>query len=195
MLQIFVYDSTGAKFELDLYETDPIKLTLSAEEISDIPVVNSSFSKEFRIPATQNNSKVFKWWYEVNTVDFDITQRIVAEIYVDGEFYKSGHIRIQGAFINEQTSNIDLSVVFFGETRDFASQIGEINLNQLSLTALDHILTLETIEQSWADEWDPARNYICDTPPPNGKPKNYVWYEGFMSVSYTHLTLPTKRIV
>ena len=149
MLQIFVYDSAGAKFELDLYEEQPLKLTLSAEEISDIPVINSSFSKEFRIPATQTNSKVFKWWYEVNTVDFDITQRISAEIYVDGEFYKSGHIRIQGAFINEQTSNIDLSVVFFGETRDFASQVGEINLNQLSLTALDHDLSLASIQASW----------------------------------------------
>ena len=58
MLQIFVYDSTGAKFELDTYEEQPLKLTLSAEEITGIPQINSAFSKEFRIPATQNNSKV-----------------------------------------------------------------------------------------------------------------------------------------
>ena len=101
MLQIFIYDSTGSKYELDLYEEEPLKLTLSAEEIGDIPVVNSAFSKQFRIPATQNNSRVFKWWYEVNTVDFDVTQRISAEIHVDGIFYKSGHIRIQAAFVNE----------------------------------------------------------------------------------------------
>ena len=61
MLQIYVYDSTGAKFELDLYEEQPLKLTLSIEDIKDIPTVNSAFSKEFRIPATQNNSRVFKW--------------------------------------------------------------------------------------------------------------------------------------
>ena len=150
MLQIYVYDSTGAKFELDLYEEQPLKLTLSIEDIKDIPTVNSAFSKEFRIPATQNNSRVFKWWYEVNTVDFDITQRVVAELYVDGEFYKSGHIRINAAFVNEQTSNIDLGVIFFGETRDFASRIGEITIDQLDLTRLNHELTLQNVQDSWA---------------------------------------------
>jgi hypothetical protein len=149
MLQIYVYDSTGAKFELDLYEEQPLKLTLSIEDIKDIPTVNSAFSKEFRIPATQNNSRVFKWWYEVNTVDFDITQRVVAELYVDGEFYKSGHIRINAAFVNEQTSNIDLGVIFFGETRDFASRIGEITIDQLDLTRLNHELTLQNVQDSW----------------------------------------------
>ena len=150
MLQIYVYDSTGAKFELDLYEEQPLKLTLSIEDIKDIPTVNSAFSKEFRIPATQNNSRVFKWWYEVNTVDFDITQRVVAELYVDGEFYKSGHIRINAAFVNEQTSNIDLGVIFFGETRDFASRIAEITIDQLELTRLNHELTIQNVQDSWA---------------------------------------------
>ena len=39
MLQIYVYDDTGASFELDLYQEEPLKLTLSAEEI------NAAFSK------------------------------------------------------------------------------------------------------------------------------------------------------
>ena len=194
MLQIFVYDSTGAKFELDLYEEQPLKLTLSAEEISDIPVVNSAFSKQFRIPATQTNSRVFQWWYEVNTVDFDITQRVSAELYVDGLFYKSGHIRIEAAFVNEQTSNIDLGIVFFGETRDFASQVGEINLNQLNLTALDHNLSITTIEQSWAEEWDPTRAYTFEVAPMDRRPVEYVWYEGLMYECVTTNTnqLPTN---
>ena len=150
MLQIYVYDDTGAKFELDLYEEQPLKLTISIEDIKDIPTVNSAFSKEFRIPATQNNSKVFQWWYEVNTIDFDVTRRMVAEIYVDGEFYKSGHLRLNAAFVNENSTNIDLGVVFYGETRDFASQIGEITIDQLDLTRLNHSLTLQNVQDSWA---------------------------------------------
>jgi hypothetical protein len=150
MLQIYVYDDTGNSFELDLYESEPMKLTLSAEEIKDIPRVNSAFSKAFRIPATQKNSRVFQWWYEVNTVDFDVTRRVRADIYVDGLFYKSGHIRIDAAYVNETTSQVDLEVVFFGETRDFASQIGEITLNQLNLTELNHELTIANVQASWA---------------------------------------------
>ena len=130
MIQIYVYDDAGDKYELDLYETEPLKLTLSIEDIVDLPRVNSAFSQSFRIPATQNNSQVFKWWYEVNTVDFDVTRKVVAEIHVDGLFYKSGHIRIEAAYLNEETSQVDLEIVFFGETRDFASQIGEITLDK-----------------------------------------------------------------
>ena len=149
MLQIYVYDDLGARYELDLYKEEPLKLTLSVEEISDLPRVNSAFSQSFRIPATQNNSKVFKWWYEVNTVDFDVTRRVAAEIHVDGLFYKSGHIRIQAAYVNDVTSQVDLEIVFFGETRDFASQIGEITLNELNLTSLNHELTLTNVQDSW----------------------------------------------
>jgi len=150
MTQIYVYDDTGARYELDLYKEEPLKLTLSAEDLADLPRVNSAFSQSFRIPATQNNSKVFQWWYEVNTVDFDITRRVVAEIHIDGLFYKSGHIRIQAAYVNDETSQVDLEIVFFGEARDFASQIGEITLNNLNLTSLNHELTLTNVQNSWA---------------------------------------------
>jgi len=149
MLQIYVYDDTGARYELDLYKEEPLKLTLSVEDTKDLPRVNSAFSQSFRIPATQTNSKVFQWWYEVNTVDFDITRRVAADIYVDGLFYKSGHIRIQAAYVNDDTSQVDLEIVFFGETRDFASQIGEVTLNNLNLTALNHNLNLTNVQNSW----------------------------------------------
>ena len=150
MLQIYVYDDTGARYELDLYKEEPLKLTLSVEDTKDLPRVNSAFSQSFRIPATQANSRVFQWWYEVNTVDFDITRRVAADIYVDGLFYKSGHIRIQAAYVDDETSQVDLEIVFFGETRDFASQIGENTLNQLNLTSLNHELTLTNVQNSWA---------------------------------------------
>ena len=163
MLQIYVYDDTGASFELDLYKEEPLKLTLSAEDIGDIPRVNSAFSKQFRIPATQTNSKVFKWWYEVNTVDFDITRRVRADLYSDGLFYKSGHIRIQNAYVNQETSQVDLEVVFFGETRDFASQIGQITLPELvSLTQYDHVLTTNYVQASWTAVDAPVRYILAD---------------------------------
>ena len=162
MLQIYVYDDTGASFELDLYKEEPLKLTLSAEDIGDIPRVNSAFSKQFRVPATQNNSKVFKWWYEVNTVDFDITKRVRADLYSDGLFYKSGHIRIENAYINHETSQVDLELVFFGETRDFASQVGEIRMNELNLTEYNHVLNRSYLLSSWNTAFAPVRYILAD---------------------------------
>jgi len=162
MLQVYVYDDNNNRYELDLYEEEPLKLNLAIEELADIPKVNSAFSRQFRIPATQKNSQVFRWWYEVNTVDFDVTRRVVAEIYVDGLFYKSGHMRIEGAYINEESTQVDLEVVFYGETRDFASQVGEIVLNQLNLSDYDHILNEFALWGSWNNLDHPYRYVLAD---------------------------------
>ena len=62
-IQLYAYDQSGVRWELDLYEEDPIKITISAEDIIDIPRIDASFSRQFRIPATGNNSKFFKFWF------------------------------------------------------------------------------------------------------------------------------------
>ena len=113
-VQLYVYDDFGARYEVELYKEEPIKITLSAESLGDIPTIDSAFSKQFRVPATQNNSKVFKWWYEVNTIDFDVTKKISAEIHVDGVLYKTGHVRINAAYVNSSTTQVDLELIFFG---------------------------------------------------------------------------------
>ena len=147
MIQLYAYKD-GVRYELDTYAQEPIKLTISAEDITDIPKVESTFSRQFRIPATNNNSKFFNYWYELDVVDFDITQKVKAEIYVDGLFFKSGELRLNAAYNNNDSDNIDLEVVFFGETRDFASEVGDIFLNALNVSDVDHILTHDLMHQT-----------------------------------------------
>ena len=108
-LQLYAYDQSGARWELDLYEEDPMKLTISAEDIIDIHRIDASFSRQFRIPATGNNNKFFKYWYTSGIIDFDVTKKVAAEIYVDGLFYKSGQLRLEAAYVNDDTNNVDFS--------------------------------------------------------------------------------------
>ena len=155
-VQLYVYDDLNTRYEVDLYKDEPIKITLSAESLGDIPTIDSAFSRQFRVPATQNNSKVFKWWYEVNTVDFDVTKKIKSEIHVDGILYKTGHTRINAAYVNNETTQVDLELVFFGETKDFSTQVGDGFLPDLDLSALNHKLTIDNIEKSWLPLTDPS---------------------------------------
>ena len=155
-VQLYAYDSAGVRHEIDLYEEEPIKLTISAENIQDVQQVDSAYSRGFRIPANQNNSALFSWWYEVNTIDFDVTQKILAEIYVDGLLYKKGHIRIEAAYINQGADNVDLEVVFYGETRDFSLQVGDGFLDSLNTTDSNHDFDIDALENSWLDFGDPA---------------------------------------
>ena len=154
MIQLYAYKD-GVRYELDTYAEEPIKLTISAEDITDIPEVESSFSRQFRIPATQSNSQFFNYWYELGVVDFDITQKVKAEIHVDGLIFKSGELRLQGGYVNNETNNVDFEVVFFGETRDFASEVGDIFMSGLDAYEIDHILDHTLMHQTQLNWGDP----------------------------------------
>ena len=149
MIQLYVYDNQGDRKLLDLYDELPLLLNSSVDDTQDIASVTSDFTRQFRMPATATNSKYFKWWYSAGAIDFDVTKKIRAEIHVDGLFYKNGHMRLMGAYINHQRDITELEVVFMGETKDFATQVGEVFMNELDLTSGDHVRTLDTLEDSW----------------------------------------------
>ena len=136
MIQLKVYktkgDSSTALF-LDLYETEPIKLTLSIEDITQADAT-SVFSKTFRVPATRHNNEFFENAYEVDGIFFDVTLKNYAEILVDGAEFREGHIRLQKIFRNQDLDRIDYELLFLGETRDFSSTIAEKTLCQLTMT-------------------------------------------------------------
>ena len=61
MIQLKVYDSPAkeSQYWLDLYDTEPIKLTLSIEDITSADAT-STFSKTFKVPGTRKNAEFFK---------------------------------------------------------------------------------------------------------------------------------------
>ena len=63
MIQLKVKPNEGApnstSLFLDLYETQPIKLTLSIEDITSAEAT-SVFSRTFKVPATAHNAEFFE---------------------------------------------------------------------------------------------------------------------------------------
>ena len=137
MVQLKVYPFEGANNEdaifLDLYETQPIKLTLSIEDITSADAT-SVFSRTFKVPATGHNNGFFENAWELDGIDFDITIKKPAQILVDGAEFKTGHVRLQKIFNNGDLDKIDYELLFLGETRDFSSAVGESTMCQLQFT-------------------------------------------------------------
>jgi len=151
MIQLAVQANNGepgARRYLDLYETQPIKLTLSIEDITTTDTT-AVYSQTFRIPATGNNSQFFVTAFDINGFDFDISQKQSAELIVDGDIYQAGEIRLLKVFIDEQSNAVDYELLFLGTTRSFASSVGETNLCELDLSALSHTTTSANILTSW----------------------------------------------
>ena len=154
MIQLKVYESP-AKLEqtfLDLYETEPIKLTLSIEDITNADAT-STFSKTFKVPGTRKNFNFFKNAFDVDGTLFDVTIKKPAEILVDGAEFKQGHIRLQKVYVNTELDKIDYELVFLGETRNFSSLVGERTLCELQMPDLIGGSSGALTEQDIVDSW------------------------------------------
>lgn len=146
MIQLRVYNNNN-QYWLDLYPESPIKITLSVEDITDTEAT-STFSRLFRVPNTKNNYEFFRTAFMVDGIDYDVTVKKPAEILVDGQPFKSGHIRLQKIYNNEDLSRVDYEIVFLGETRDFASALGDKSMCQIDLD-LTHTLDYNNVITSW----------------------------------------------
>jgi hypothetical protein len=133
---------------LDLYENDPPKLTYSIEDITDTKIT-TVFSKNFRVPATKTNTEFFKTAFEVNGFDFDVTVTVNAELYFDGNLLKQGQIRLQKIYLTNAGNAADYEIIFLGETRTLASELGDKLVSQLDYSEFDMPLTYTNISQSW----------------------------------------------
>ena len=171
MIQLKVYDSQSKAYQywLDLYETQPIKLNLSIEDITNAEA-KSVFSRTFKVPATSANNEFFKHAFLIDGIDYDVTVKKPAEIIVDGAEFRQGHIRLQRIFINGAQDKIDYEIIFLGETRDFSSAVGDATMCSLNITDLSHTISFENITKSWAAspsnyKWDTATNdFVSQTP-------------------------------
>ena len=133
MIQLKLFKDSGDPIFLDLYDTEPIKLTLSIEDITTADA-SSVFSKTFRVPATRNNNEFFTNAFEIDGIDYDVTVKKKAEILVDGAEFRQGHVRLQRIFTNGNLDKIDYELLFLGETRDFSSVIADKTMCQLVMT-------------------------------------------------------------
>jgi len=136
MIQLKLFKIKGdpdSAIFIDLYDTEPIKLTLSIEDITTADA-SSVFSKTFRVPATRNNNEFFKNVFAIDGIDYDVTVKKPAEILVDGAEFKSGHIRLQRIYTNGDQDKIDYELLFLGETRDFSSVIADKTMCQITMT-------------------------------------------------------------
>jgi hypothetical protein len=133
---------------IDLYEQDPIKLTYSIEDITNTET-KSVFSRQFRVPATTHNFEFFSTAFEINGLDFDVTQKYEGIILDNGSEIIRGQFRMTKIFRSEKTGKIDYECLFLGETRSFGSVLGDKMIAALDFTEYSHTLAMAQVINSW----------------------------------------------
>ena len=126
-VQLYIQDT-----RVDLFQDETISITDSIQNISDISKVFTPFSKQFNLPASSTNNKLFKHYYNFDiTGGFDARFRVDARIEINHVPFKTGQIRLDGVSMKENHPHT-YKVVFFGKPSDLKDIFGDEELSSLN---------------------------------------------------------------
>ena len=115
---------------LDLFDDETIQITDSIQDVKDIKKVFTAFSQTFKVPASDNNNKLFKHYYNADIDGYDGRFRKDALIKIDGVDYKFGKITLNSASLhNNLVTEYDLT--FYGKTLELSDVLGDDTLRNL----------------------------------------------------------------
>ena len=175
----------------DLFKDESITVTDSLLNIKDLNKIFTPFSQQFTLPASKQNNKLFRHYENTDVVNsFDARYRHDAIIKLNGIDYKKGKIQFKSVELKDNKA-YSFKVVFFGDTVELKEVLGEDMLSSLQgLDALDFEYTYNNVKDKFINNSGDI-NFPLITHSKNMRYTN----SGYRAVSYTHLTLPTKRIV
>ena len=181
-LQIRTIIGTELVF-LDLYQDEPIFMSLSFAEIQNITQKNSAFSQTFTLPGTKNNNRVFDYYYDVSSVptNFNPNEKFPAIITWDGQEILQGNIRLESVTIDK--GEIIYNTTFYNQVGDLAANIGDKFLRDLDLSYLSHPYTPNVILQS---QYDP--NLFMLTGSTNYSYQNGKTMWGLYNIGYNYIS-------
>lgn len=160
MIGIFIYID-GEPHKIELYKDESVQITSSIQNFRDLGKIFTDYSKEFTIPASAINNKIFKHWYnsevgETDTLDaldvvgaFDHRISYYGYIEVDGQFFRNGKFLLKGA--EKKNNKIEnYKVNFVGNLVQLKDRFKQDKLKDLS-TIVDGIRTslYDELNHSW----------------------------------------------
>ena len=129
--------------KLDLFKDESVSITDSIQNVKDPSKIFAPFSQQFSVPASKNNNKVFKHYYNGKIENsYDARYKGDALIQLNGLNYKIGKFSLTSV---ELKNNVAYSykLVFTGESIEFKDLLAE---NELS--SLDYPDTLNFVYDS-----------------------------------------------
>ena len=182
--------------EVDFKTTPDIFYNFTEEDLTNPTVVNNSFSKTITIEGTPNNNKIFgEFWHldryqvygGITGVGFNPSKKTPFKLYVNGELYESGYVKLDA--VRKNGNLIEYDVTLFGGLGEFFFDLSyNDDGDKLTLADLTYrnggdadefnfTINKETIKDAWIDKTPYCSDaylwhYINFAPCYNGYPDN-----------------------
>lgn len=112
---IYIQDTYTSEYNrVDLFDDEKISVTSSIQNINDISKTYTDFSQTFTVPASKQNNKIFRHWYDnSNDIPFSTLVKSNAYIEIDTITFRKGKIQLESVNIVDGKAQ-DYSITFIG---------------------------------------------------------------------------------
>jgi hypothetical protein len=116
---------------VDMFDDESVSITQTIKNVRDIEKVFTSFTKQFTLPASKTNNKLFKHYYNFDIVDgFDGRKKVAANIELNYIPFKNGKLKLDGVEMKDNKP-FSYKVIFYGDTVSLRDIIGDDKLSDL----------------------------------------------------------------
>tara|TARA_R110000751_G_scaffold6486_1_gene27551 strand:- start:465 stop:3260 length:2796 start_codon:yes stop_codon:yes gene_type:complete len=135
----------------DLYEEEDIPLTLSIDDFKNVAEKVQSYSKDFNLPATKRNNRIFNNMFEVTRSDdgliFNPYVRTKCVLKQDGFILFEGYLRLIDA--KDKKGEISYNVNLYSEVIALADVLKDATFSDLDFSELTNNYNYTEIRNSW----------------------------------------------
>lgn len=150
---IYIKDTNDEYVRLDLFEDETIQLYSSIQNIKDITKTYTDFTQTFNVPASQNNNKVFKHWYDKNISNgFDGRTRSDAYIEINYTPFKKGNIQLDGVDLRGGVP-YQYKITFFGLLVNLKDRFRDETLSDLDFSDMEIPYTFNGVRDGLGTEY------------------------------------------
>jgi hypothetical protein len=154
-----IIEQTGIRYELDLFDSEPLPLIKSINDITNLADRLSDYTKTIRLPGTNNNNDIFSNIFNIsrNVVndtsvnfdpDFNPSLKANCTLYKRGIPQITGYLQLTNIEVVDEY-NVEYEVIIIGRQANLFSDIAELKLSQLDLSEYNHEWTTTNIAASW----------------------------------------------
>jgi hypothetical protein len=131
---------------VELFKDEKISVTSSIQNINNIGATYSDFSQTFTVPATKNNNKIFKHWYE-NSFDFQFNTLTKADAYIELDTipFRIGKIQLERCDIKNGEPQ-SYSITFIGNLGNLKDKFAGKFLKDLNTQDYDISYTADIVK-------------------------------------------------
>lgn len=151
-VDIYIEGTTQNDYtKLDLFDDEKINISSSIQNIQDISKVYTDFSQSFTVPASDNNNKIFEYFYQ-NDVNnkIDHNQRRFAYIEIGLVPFRTGKIQLEGSSVKNGKVQ-HYSITFYGDLISLKDRFGTKKLSELDYSFLTDVETGEDVKDRLTD--------------------------------------------